>query len=144
MNGTTLQTVYRHKKRIEAGAPPFPLSGGPVSVITPGHEKAIKLLLDKRPWMYLDEIRDFLQKAYNIPVHISTVSRALARIKVTRKRLKALAAQRNAELRIEWQDYMQEYTANQIVAVDESGSDERNRDRGFGWASSGAKAIVYR
>ena len=144
INGTTLQTVYKHKKRVEAGQFPLPFTGGPVPVVTLEHEKAIKLLLDKRPWMYLDEIGEFLHEAYDISVHKTTISRALARIKVTRKRLKALAAQRNAELRLEWQDYMQEYTANQIVAVDESGSDERNGDRSFGWASSGAKAIVYR
>jgi GTP1/Obg family GTP-binding protein len=56
--------------------------------------------------MYLDELKLFLLEAYNIDVHISTISHCLARIKTTRKRLKYVAAQRNAELRTEWLDFM--------------------------------------
>ena len=62
-------------------------------------EVAIKQLLDGRPWFYQDEIKEFLLEAYNIEIHQSTISRALARIKVTRKKLRVEAAQRNEDLR---------------------------------------------
>lgn len=37
---------------------------------------------------------------------------------------------------------MQEFSAEQVVAVDESGSDERNGDRTFGWSDKGVEAKV--
>ena len=49
--------------------------------------------------MYLDEIQEFLIEAFDIKPSILTISLTLKRIQVTRKRLKAKAAQRNDELR---------------------------------------------
>ena len=99
---TTVKTIYWHKARVEAGMPPRPASGGPRRVITWPMEQAIKHLLDQRPWYYQDEITAFLHSAFDIEVDRSTISRALKRIKVTRKRLKDIAAQQNDELRTEW------------------------------------------
>ena len=65
-------------------------------------EQAIKHLLDQRPWYYQDEIMAFLHSAFDVEVNQSTISRALRRIRVTRKRLKVIAAQQNDELRTEW------------------------------------------
>ena len=66
---TTIQTIYYHKKRILANAPVMPRSGGALRIITWNIEQAIKLLLDKQPWYYQDEIADFLLLAYGIVVH---------------------------------------------------------------------------
>jgi len=64
-------------------------------------EQAIKQLLDQRPWYYQDEIAAFLLDAFDVEVVQSTISKALRRIKITRKRLKVVAAQQNDELRTE-------------------------------------------
>ena len=55
-------------------------------------EVAIRSLLDHMPWFYQDEIRDFLLDVFNIRVDCSIVLRALARIKITRKRLRVIVA----------------------------------------------------
>jgi arginine repressor len=68
-------------------------------VITPQINTAIYHLLNKFPWFYQDEIAEFLLKVYDIEVSQYTISTALARIKLTRKKLKKEAAQRNQELR---------------------------------------------
>jgi hypothetical protein len=47
-HSTTLQTVYNIKRRLDLGLAWLPLSGGPVPVLREEHEKAIKLVLDKR------------------------------------------------------------------------------------------------
>jgi hypothetical protein len=73
-----------------------------------------------------------------------TIFTALARIKLTRKKLKKEAAQKNQELRTAWQDTLQYFSANQLVFVDETGSDERTGDRQYGWATIGEKARVSR
>ncbi len=141
---TTARTIYRHKARMEAGAPVAQRTGGPRRIITWPIEQAIKHLLDARPWLYLDEIQEFLLEAFDIEPSIPTISLALKRIRVTRKKLKVEAAQRNDELRTQWRDNLQHFTAEQLVCVDESGSDERTGDRQFGWSDSGARAIVRR
>ncbi len=107
-------------------------------------EQAIKHLLDERPWYYQDEIAQFLLEVFDIDVNQTTISRALKRIKITRKKLKVVAAQQNAELRLQWQYDLQFVTAEQLVFVDESGSDDRTGDRQYGWSTSGARAIVRR
>lgn len=55
-------------------------------------EQAIKHLLDERPWYYQDEIAQFLLEVFDIDVNQTTISRALKRIKITRKKLKVVAA----------------------------------------------------
>jgi hypothetical protein len=51
------------------------------------------------PWFYQDEIADFILEVFGIEVSQPTISVVLKRTKVTRKKLKVEAAQRNAELR---------------------------------------------
>jgi len=122
----------------------LPPSGGPRPIITWRIEQAIKILLDKRPWYYQDEIAEFLFEVYDIEITQSGISRVLKRIQTTRKRLKVMAAQRNDELRNQWLYELQDFTAEQLVFVDESGSDERTGDRQFGWSDRGARAAVSR
>jgi transposase len=141
---TTKQTIYRHQRRIMNECPVFPRSGGPRRVITPTVDRAIKQLLDQMPWLYLDEISGFLHEAFDIEVDIATILRALKRTKTTRKKLKVVAQQQNAELRIQWQYDLQFFTAEQLVFVDESGSDDRTGDRQYGWSDEGTRAIVRR
>ena len=46
-------------------------------------EQSIKLLLDERPWMYKDELADFLYDANGVNVARTTVHNVLQRIKLT-------------------------------------------------------------
>lgn len=141
---TTIQTIYKYKKRLRRGLPPArPLGGVPRS-ITLKMELAIKALLDERPWTYQDEIAEFLLEVFDVTVHQSTISRTLKRIHMTRKKLMVVAGQRNEELRTQWLDDLQQFTAEQIVCVDESGSDERTGDRMMGYADKGVRAKVSR
>ena len=141
---TTIQTIYKHKRRVDAGVPVGRRSGGRPPVITWRMEQAIKQLLDQMPWFYQDEIADFLYEVFGVEATQPTISATLKRIKVTRKRLKVEAAQRNDELRTQWQDDLQLFTADQLVCVDESGSDDRTGDRQYGWSDSGVRAVVRR
>jgi transposase len=143
-HNTTIQTIYRHKKRIERALPVSRRSGGPKRVITHKIEQAIKALLDESPWTYQDEIVEFLFEVFDITVDQTTISKTLKRINITRKKLTIVAAQRSEELRIQWLDDLQQFTAEQIVCVDESGSDERTGDRIMGYADKGIRAKVSR
>lgn len=81
--------------------------------------------------MYQDELQAFLLDAYDIDIHQSTVSKVLKKISITRKKLKVEAAQRNQDLRIQWSDDLQDFTADQPVFCDEPGSDNRTGDRQY-------------
>lgn len=140
--GTSIQCIRTHRARIARGEAIGGHLGGQRKVITPTIEAAIHDLLNNCPWLYQDEIMDFLHEVFDIEVDQSSISRALARIKITRKKLRIEAAQRNAELRTYWQDQMQFFEASQIVCVDETGSDERTGDRAYGWAKKGVRAKV--
>lgn len=143
-NRTTIRTVYRQKERFDAGCGADRRSGGPRRVVTWEIQEAVRLLLDEEPWLYQDEIRDFLLDAYDIDIRRQTVGLLLERIKITRKKLRVVAAQQNDELRTQWMYDLQDLTANQIVTVDESGSDSRTGDRKMGYAPTGARAVVKR
>jgi hypothetical protein len=95
------------------------------------------------PWMYQDEIQAFLLDMFDIDVCRQTISLALQRIKITWK-LRVEAAQRNQDLRTQLQDNLQEFIADQLVFLDESGSDDRTGDRQYGWSDEGVRAIVQR
>ncbi|KAM3064779.1 hypothetical protein ACMFMF_011953 [Clarireedia jacksonii] len=142
--GTTVAMVYSHKKRLASGIGLQPRTGGQIRVITPEMDDSIIHLLDKMLWLYQDEIQDFLKEIYNIDVHQTTISLALKRIAYTRKRFKAVALQRNKELRTAWMQNLQYLWPNQIISVDESGSDKRTGDRVYRYSKYGSKAVVHR
>lgn len=139
-----LSTVYRHQSQLHLCRPPQQYSGGPRKIVTWKMEQAVHALLEERPWYYQDEIQAFLLDAFDVDISVRSVSNLLSRLKITRKKLRVEAAQRSAELRTDWKYHLQFFTADQIICVDESGSDERDGDRTYGWAVRGAKATVRR
>lgn len=141
---TSLRAISRMKAKIYEGRPVYYRKGGPTRILNWKHEQAICMLLDQEPWSYQDEIADFLLDCFGIDVVKSTVCRALKRLKKSRKKFRVEAAQRNPELRIQWQFDLQSFDAEQIICVDECGSDDRTGDRMYGWADQGVRAVVHR
>jgi hypothetical protein len=62
-------------------------------------EEAVGYLIAKVPYLYQDEIVDFIRNGYSIEVYQFTVSRLLKRMNTTRKRLAVIAKERNHILR---------------------------------------------
>ena len=94
---TTYETVRQIWNRISTGKPPKPL--GQRRVITREMDEAILLLLELEPLYYQDEIAEFLKEVFQVNVDRSTISRAIQRVELTRKRLRKEAAQRSPYLR---------------------------------------------
>ena len=67
-------------------------------------EQAVRHLLAEMPWLYQDEIVEFLLEAFGITIDRSSISRLLRRINITWKKLAIIATQRNKELRTQWRD----------------------------------------
>lgn len=81
----------------------------------------------------------FLSEYFNIYVDVSTISRRLAQAKWTKTRLQLIASQRCEALRSYHLYIMGEYTAEQLVFVDESGLDRRDGVRRTGWSPKGVQ-----
>jgi len=54
------------------------------------------------------------------------------------------AAQRNPELRAAWLRSIADWTAEQLIFIDESAANERTGDRKYGWAPLGVTPHEYR
>ncbi|KAK5311908.1 hypothetical protein LTR93_011548 [Exophiala xenobiotica] len=88
--------------------------------------------LEDWPTARLDECCGFLHEGHEINASTSTISRVLKQHKITHKRVTRINARRDEDLLTEVQGEMAEYTAEQIVVVDESAANERTTDRKFG------------
>src|SRR5580704_9367556 len=76
-----------------------PNGGGRKRSITPPMLDALREYLQKRPRSYQYEMKDFLQKEFEVPVTTSSIGRALASIDWTKKKIRRVAKGRNADLR---------------------------------------------
>jgi len=106
-------------------------------------EEGIIDFLEEYPTARRDEICDFLFDEYDIQCGVMTVSRALKRINMTHKVAGRIHTEQDAELRAAYlAEIAQLYTADQIVAIDESAANERTRDRKYGWSPKGMPCRV--
>ena len=74
----------------------------------------------------------------------ATLWRALHNADLTRKRIKKKASERNNELRTAWMGRLMEWTANQLICIDESAANKHTKDRKWGWSKRGVDPVVYR
>ena len=93
---------------------------------------------------YLDEVCDFLFNEYDIITSTLSVSRCLKRMNITSKIARRVYAKQDLEI---WAAYLttiaHEYSAEQIVAVDESVVNERTKDRKYSWSPKGMPCRVH-
>ena len=69
-----------------------------------------------------------------------TVGRALKRMGLTRKKKTVAASERNEEARRVWREEMKDVDANQLVVVDETGSNSGLTPL-YAWAPKGQRAF---
>ena len=89
------------------------------------HEIELLKYLEQRPHAYLDEMCWFIWDEFQISADETTVGRALKRLGWNRKKVIKQAAQRNQGLRDGWMQRLGEWTAEQLIFLDESAACER-------------------
>ena len=111
---------------------------GRPTILRERHRTWLREYLAGRPHAYLEEIKDELLEEWSIKASTSLVWRELKRMKWSRKVASKRAAEQSDALRRVFQARCQQnYTAEQIVAVDESACNERTGDRKYGWGPVG-------
>ena len=108
------------------------------------HELYIIGLLMENPGLYLDEIKLKIKEATRVTVSGSTICRVLQRNGYTRKKILQVARQRCTEFRGLFMAEVLQYPRNFFVWVDETGSDNRDQIRKFGYALRGLPPLYHR
>ena len=137
--------VYIYKKIRKAriiGVPEIAETPRRPRSITVDMEIAVTTLLDRAPYLYQDEIADFIWESYEVRVTQSTVCRLLKRIGITRKTIQRVLKEHNQDLRSHYQFQLRRFEVHQFIYVDKYRSDDRTRNRRFGYTPSHKRALV--
>jgi transposase len=109
--------------------------------ITPPMLAALCDRLIEKPGLYRDEMAVFLYDEFQVLVSLSSISRALASIKWTKKVTQRIANERNTDLRDFYLHKLSAFRSHQLVYVDESGCDKRIGFRRTGWSPLGVAPV---
>lgn len=98
-------------------------------------------ILDQPQSPHLSEMTDWLFDEFEVDLHPSTVYRYLTKEKWSWKQASRLHRAQNEVLCISFLSRIIEYSADQIVVLDESAANENCLDRVWGWSPRG---VTYR
>ena len=139
--GVVERSTRKYRRNLEAwGQPHAPkcVNLGRPSTLQDIHRQRLREFLNGRPQAYLEEVRDWILDEFDIAVSTSLVYRELRRMKWSRKIATKRAVEQSDALRRVFRARVQlNYTAEQIVAIDESACNERTGDRKYGWSPVG-------
>lgn len=124
-----------------AEAPPTRVRGAPRKITAEMEACILEFLVDY-PTALLDEVQDLLVDEFDERISLSTIGRAIARLKMTRKRVQFVNPRQDPVLREQHLIERTELRAEQVIAVDESACNERTRDRKWGWSMRGLPCRV--
>ena len=143
----SLGTMHNHFKRFEATGDVKPLSPSTQNHIRAlnGQQELIVIgLLLENPALYLSDVCQLITQATGIHVSPPTLCQIIHRHGLTRKKIKQVAIQRSVGQRGEFMAEIQFFDVNQLVWLDETGSDNRDRIRKFGYSLKGEPPIYNR
>ena len=105
-------------------------------------EEGLRDFLEEYPTARRDEACDFLRDEYGVDCSKWTVGRVIKRLNLTYKRVGIINIRRDEALRASFMARMAEYTAEQVICLDESAANERTSDRKYGWSLRGMPCRV--
>lgn len=99
-------------------------------------------LIRENPSLLLDEIAEWLALYHDQPISMTALHDNLRGLGITYKHLRRVAAQRDDTHRSDWlRNITSNYSADQLVFLDESSKDNRVVLRRYGRAVSGHRAV---
>lgn len=101
----------------------------------------LKQLISHRPDWFLDELQYLLATNHFISAHYTTIHRELERARVSTKKLKKIALERNENVRADFIRCMAQYQPEQLGFLDEVSKDERTSGRRRGRSMKGLRAV---
>jgi transposase len=124
-------------------SPPYPGVQGRPRLVHHEAEEGVYDFLLEYPMARRDEVCDFLSDEYDIQCSVETAGRVIKRINMTTKTAQRIHAEQDPALRATYlAEVARTYSAEQIVAIDESAVNERIKDRRYGWSPKGMPCRV--
>ena len=114
---------------------------GRPKTLTPPMLTRLLAELREYPDMLLGEMATFLKGIYGVSVAISTISTSLVSVGWSKKSLRRVAQERNADLCDFYLHQVSAFSSYQLVFVDESGCDKRAGLRRTGWSPRGVTPV---
>ena len=131
-------TQQRHRDEAKAlGLDEYMATRGRPRAIQGAALQTVADFLSDFPTAYRDEICDLLADEHGLFLDVTTVGKWLKHMKTTHKRVSKINIRRDEDLVNEFLATMTRFSAEQIVALDESAANERTSDRKYGWAPRG-------
>lgn len=118
-----------------------PNTVGRPKTITPPMFSALCDRLIEKPGMYRDEMVVFLWDEFETLVTTSSIGRALTSAGWTKKVIRRIAQERNADLRDFYLYQLSAFSSYHLVYIDESGCDKRAGFRRTGWSPLGTTPV---
>ena len=137
----SVRTVQRIRQERHEMTTRRTASRGRRSCITAPMQEAIRNTLAERSNMYRSEMASFLYRKFKKPISERSISRTLRSMGWTRKTIRRIAQQRDADLRDHYLHKISQYDSYQLVFVDESGCDGRAGYRRWGWSPKGSSPV---
>lgn len=141
--GVSTKSVTRWQNSYDQHVRVDPLSGihGRPRILSADVVNELQEILTRVPDLYLSEMADWLALHYNLAISTSALHKHLQDLGYTRKLMHRAAAERDEALRAAWRhDVLANYTAEQLVVLDESSKDGRTLYRQYGRARFGEQA----
>ncbi|KJZ70589.1 hypothetical protein HIM_10018 [Hirsutella minnesotensis 3608] len=112
-------------------------------MLTPLMLQTLQNKLLQQPDMFRDEMIAYLAELFDVEVSKSTISRTLQAAGITRKTIRRVAEQQDPNLHDLYLHklHSQQIKSYHMVFVDESGSDNRDGRRRWGWADKGTTPV---
>lgn len=116
--------------------------GRPRKISHPDAQYLVRLTRHN-PTLFLDEYQRRLENFRLLPVHITTIHRALERAGLNVKRVQKMAAERNPMIRAGFVRRISQYPANYLLPLDEVSKDNRTYSRLWGRSQKGSRVEVH-
>ena len=144
--GVSMQSIewWEENYAVHGCIKPFKPTRGHPRLLTGNMIDDIQQLLCEDPSLLLDEIKEWLALYHYQPISTTALHLNLQDLALTHKHLKRVAAKRDDAYHMEWILSMtMNYTADQLMFLDESSKDKCVVLRRYGCAPSGQEAIHH-
>ena len=141
---STVSRVVTRYNTTRDVAPITEYKHGPPSILE--HPELLNVIIEAilaHPSIYLSELRECLHQVAGIEISISTIYRALKRLGFTRKKLRHIIIRQCSIAREQYMEEVSYLNTKMIVWVDETGNDQRNGRRNFGYHLRGMTPTSY-
>ena len=117
---------------------------GPPKLLGEVEQVILLRLIIQNPGIYLREIQVRLHLAYGMQVSAATICRTLKFMGCTRQRMRHVALQQSESMRAKFMAEISIYDPAMFIWIDESGFDNRNSVRRFGYSLRGMRPVDHR